>query len=77
MLGSMMMNSESYSPRELTFNNEIASSLVFDNEESAETFLGRYRNGREAVKWVDPLGGHSEGVRVLRVERDATFDQRL
>ena len=66
-----------YSPKELIFNNEMASSLVFDDERDAEAFLGRYRGGRETVQWVDPLGGHSEGVRFLRVEIDATFGQRL
>ena len=68
---------EPYSPKELIFKNEMASSLVFDGERDAEAILGRYRDGRKAVQWVDPFGGHSEGVRVLRVERDAAFDQRL
>ena len=49
---------ELYSPKELIFNNEMASSIVFDDERDAEAFLGRYRDGREAVQWVDPLGGH-------------------
>ena len=50
---------------------------MFNDERDAEAFLSRYRDGMGAVQWVDPLGGHSDGVRFLRVERDATFDQRL
>ena len=72
-----LSDEESFSPKQLIFNSEMASSFVFETGEDAEAFLGRHRDGRESVKWVDPLGGHSEGVRVLRVEGDATFDQRL
>ena len=76
-VNSGLERDEEFSPKELIFNNEMASSLAFKDEDDAEAFLKRYRDGREAVEWVDPLGGHSDGVRVLRVERDATFDQRL
>ena len=68
---------ERFSPKELIFNNEMASSLAFKDGDDAEAFFKRYRDGRELVTWVDTLGGHSDGRRVLRVERDATFDQRL
>ena len=51
--------------------------MVLTNESGAGDFLMRYRDGRELVTWVDPLGGHPDGRRVLRAERDATFDQRM
>lgn len=71
------MGDERFSPKELVFNNEMASSLVFKDEDDAEAFLKGYRDGGEPVAWVGTLGGHSDGRRVVRVERDATFDQRL
>ena len=76
-VNSGLEGDERFSPKELTFNNEMASSMVFTKEDNAEAFLRRYRDGGEPVTWVDTLGGHSDGRRVLRVERGATFDQRL
>ena len=57
--------------------NETHLSLIFNDEEDAEEFVDVYKDGRGPVEWVDPLGGHSEGVGVLRVERDRGFDQRV
>ena len=72
-----LSESEKFNPKELIFDNEMALSVVFERSEDAEKFWTRYRDGRAPVSWVDTLGGHSEGVRALRVERDAGFDQRF
>lgn len=53
------------------WNLEMAASIVFQTKEEAEDFRKLYETNK--YPWTDPI----EGEKVLRVTRDASFDQRL
>ena len=63
--------------RILAWNGEYSVALVFSNSADFERFYRR--SGSTEVKgrflWEDPLS--TEGPKVLRVHKDASFDQRL
>ena len=61
----------------LAWNGEYSVALVFSDSADYERFYKR--SGSSEVKgrfeWEDPIG--TEGPKLLRVHRDASFDQRL
>ena len=63
--------------RIVAWSGEFSVALVFGDPDECERFYKR--SGASEVKgmleWVDPIG--TEGPRVLRVHKDASFDQRL
>lgn len=63
--------------RVLAWNGEYSVALIFSDPDEHERFYKR--SGSAEVKgrfeWVDPIG--TEGPKLLRVYKDASFDQRL
>ena len=63
--------------RALAWNGEYCVALIFSDPDEYERFSKR--SGSSEVKgrfeWVDPIG--TEGPKLLRVHKDASFDQRL
>ena len=63
--------------RVLAWNGEYSVALIFSDPDEHDRFYRR--SGSTEVKgrfeWVDPIG--TEGPKMLRVYKDAPFDQRL